>query len=69
MDNPYSPSLIPVYIEAKTKDELMKKMFQTNLLNGKMYNFQTPMKDGKKWVVWYYADITRDQHLDMEFNK
>lgn len=29
----------------------------TNHTNGKSFNYQTPMKDGKKWVVWFYADV------------
>ncbi len=55
---------IPVYLEAKNKDDLVKKMLSNNMLNGKIYNYQTPYKDGKKWVVWYYAEVNKDKHID-----
>ena len=22
-----------------------------------MFNYMTPVKEGKKWVVWFYADV------------
>ena len=57
-------SNIPVFIEASTKKELMRKMFNTNFINQRSYNYQTPIKDGNKWVVWYFADIEHHQHID-----
>ena len=39
-------------------------MLATNALNGKMYNYMTPARVGKQWVVWYYADIFSDKHVD-----
>lgn len=64
MDNPFKPSLIPVCLKAKTPEELTRKMLATNALNSKMYNYQTPAKVGKEWVVWYYADVFSDKHID-----
>lgn len=55
---------IPVYIDADSKDELIKKMLSNNLINQKVYNYQTPVKEGRKWVVWYYADVYNDKHVD-----
>ena len=64
MDNPHNPSRVQVYLKAKTEDELIEKQFLNNVENGKSYNYHPPMKDGKFWYVWYYADITSDKRLD-----
>lgn len=57
MDNLHNPARVPIYLEAKNKDDLIKLMYETNLINGKSYNYQPPIKDGKRWVVWFYVDI------------
>ena len=64
MDNPFNPARVMVFIEAPNKLELIQKQVATNLLNQKMYNYTTPMKDGKKWVCWYFADVFNDKHID-----
>lgn len=64
MDNPHNPSLVMVYLEANSKEELIKKQFLNNNLNGMSFNYAPPMKDGKKWVVWYYADIFKVKRLE-----
>jgi hypothetical protein len=48
---------IPIYLEASTKEELMGLMWANNAINSRAYNYMNPFKDGKKWVVWFYADI------------
>ena len=57
-------SLIPVFIDSESKEELIKKMFLTNQLNGKKYNYMQPMKEGNSWVVWFYADIENYKTVD-----
>lgn len=47
---------IPVFLEAKTRVELMRLMWGNNIINNRAYNYMSPLKDGKKWVVWFYAD-------------
>lgn len=53
----HNPNLIPIFLEADTKEDLMALMFASNAVNGKMFNYMAPVKDGKKWVVWFYADF------------
>lgn len=55
---------IPVYLEASSKRELIEKMLKNNMLNGKVYNYQTPVKEGRNWVVWFFADVFNDKHVD-----
>jgi hypothetical protein len=50
-------SIIPIYLEAQKKDELMQLMYANNAINGRAFNYMNPIRDGKKWVVWFYADI------------
>ncbi len=60
----YKISIIPVFIRAKSPEELVQKMMMTNEANQKKYNYMNPIKDGKGWVVWYYADPFTDKHID-----
>ena len=51
---------VPLYLEASSKDKLVSLMQANNTVNSKSYNYQTPAKDGSKWVVWYYGVLGRD---------
>lgn len=53
-------SLIMVWLEAAKKENLVALMRYTNEINARAFNYQAPMKDGNKWIVWFYADPTRD---------
>lgn len=53
----FNPYLVNIYIEASSKDNLVSLQALTNLVNSKAYNYQTPKQEGKKWVVWFFADI------------
>lgn len=50
-------TVLPIYLQAKTKDELIAKMIKNNLGKGKHFKYFSPIKDGSNWVVWYYADV------------
>ena len=52
----FNPNLVNIFIEASSKENLVKLQVLTNGMNGKAYNYQTPYKDGKKWIVWFFAD-------------
>lgn len=65
MDRSFSPSLVQVFLEAASKKELIRLQHLNNLQNNKMFNYQNPIKDGKKWVTWYYADIFIDKPLNL----
>ena len=55
----FNPNIVNIYIEADTKVELIELQLINNALNGKAYNYQTPMKDGDTWVAWFFADPTQ----------
>lgn len=65
----YNPNLVNIYLEASDKDELIKMQLMNNMINNKAYNYQTPYKDGKKWVVWFFADPTDTQQVTPEMLK
>lgn len=47
--------LIPLYITAKSKDELVKNMFQNNVLHGKHFKYFEICYYEGEWVAWYYG--------------
>ena len=49
--------LIPIYLESPSKDELIRLMFLNNQINAAKFNYMSPLKDGKNWIVWFFADI------------
>jgi hypothetical protein len=60
MSNVFNPAIIPMFLEATTKEKLVELMYLNNIENAKQYNYMSPLKDGKMWVVWYYCDINND---------
>jgi hypothetical protein len=52
----FNPNIVNIFIEASSKENLVKLQIMTNNINGKAYNYQTPFKDDKKWIVWFFAD-------------
>lgn len=52
------PTEFPLYIEAKTKDELVKAMLINNMAHSAHFRYFDIQKDGSKWVAWFYADGT-----------
>ena len=46
---------VPLYIEASDKNDLVRLMIQNNMKADVEHEYFCPMKDGNKWVVWYYA--------------
>lgn len=60
----YNPNLVNIYIEASSKDSLIKLQALNNLVNSKAYNYQTPYKDGESYIVWFYADFVNHQYID-----
>lgn len=54
-------TFLPHFIEADTKENLLKKMLVNNTAQGKYFRYFDIQKDGKKWVAWFYADIINDK--------
>ena len=50
-------NLIPVFLEANSKDLLVKLMLSNNMAHGCYFKYFDIQKDGKKWVAWYYAIV------------
>lgn len=51
-----SHTLIPYYIEAKTKKELVRKMFDNNVKKGGFVKYFDIQKDGSSYIAWYYEE-------------
>lgn len=47
---------VPVFIEAPTKEDLIRKMIDTNTLARYEFKYFDIQKDGNKWVAWFYVD-------------
>ena len=52
----FNPRLVNIFIEASSKEKLIALQVYTNTINSRAYNYQTPFKDGSKWIVWFFAD-------------
>ncbi len=55
---------VPIYLSAKTKEELIVKMVTNNSINGIMFNYFPPIKEGKNWIVWFFADTENYKKVD-----
>jgi len=56
--------LIPLFVEAKTKKLLVKKMLETNIKAKAHLKYFSIQKDGNKWVAWYYDNINSIEVLN-----
>lgn len=52
-----SINTIPLFLEATSKEELTKKMLQNNSAHNAHFKYFDIQRDGKKWVVWFYAIV------------
>lgn len=50
-------NLIPLFVEANTKEDLVNKMLKINIKANSYHRFFDIQKDGKKWVGWYYTHV------------
>lgn len=57
-------NIVPLFLVAKTKEELVAKTIKNNAVNGKAYNYMNPMLISGEWVVWYYGDPFNDFSVD-----
>lgn len=49
--------MIKFFLEADSKEELVAAMIANNVRFGAACSYDPPMKDGKKWIVWFIASI------------
>ena len=57
-------NIVPLFLTAKSKEELLEKMIKNNMINGKAYNYMPPSKEGSEYVVWYYGDPFNDKNIE-----
>jgi len=50
---------IKLFIEAKTKKELVNKMLENNMKRGAYLRYDI-VKDGKNWTAWFETDIKHE---------
>ena len=62
------PTLIPKYLEAKTKDELIVLMFEKNQQMSAFHRYFDIQKDGKNWVAWYFVDLKEEARRGIQTN-
>lgn len=51
-----------MFLRADTPEELVQAQLVNNAINGKHYNYQTPVFDGDEWFVWFFADLRQWQN-------
>lgn len=57
---------LPLFLEAKNKLELIKKMTANNVKHMREFEYFNIQKDGRKWIAWFYTDLIaydRDKNL------
>lgn len=50
---------IKYFIEAPSKEALVHEMIKVGGKFGAEFTFDTPIKEGKKWVVWFTVQVER----------
>lgn len=50
--------MIKYFLEADSKEELVTAMAVNNVNFGGGFTYDTPMKDGRKWVTWFTVSIS-----------
>lgn len=48
---------VPVFLEANSKEDLVKKMLQANHKSSQWNNYFDIQKVDGKWIAWYFFDI------------
>jgi len=49
--------LVPVFLEADSREKLVRKMVINNYFNHAKFNYMEPRFEKNKYVVWFYADL------------
>jgi len=50
---------VKVFLKAKSEIDLIDMQLKTNIFNDMMYDYGTPQKQGKEFIVWFFADVTK----------
>ena len=50
--------LVPLFLEADSREDLIRLMLVNNHINSRKFNYMgPPVLENKKYVVWFYGDI------------
>jgi hypothetical protein len=49
---------VPLYIKAKTEDDLVKRMIENNVKYKMTFKYFDIRKNGQNWYAWYLGDAT-----------
>lgn len=52
-----SQTLVKVWLDAKTKDELVRRQLFNNKARGMRFIYGDFIKEGKLWVTYYFKDV------------
>lgn len=55
--------LIPKFISAPNAKMLRRAMLKNNIKNGKHYRYFNIMKDGSKFIAWFYEEELDPQEI------
>jgi len=55
---------IPQFLEARTKQRLVRAMLLNNLKHSMEFNYFGIQKDNGKWIVWYRWPVDRSNIIN-----
>ncbi len=58
-----------LFLESNTKEELILLQVRNNLAHSKRFIYDPPMRDGKKWIAWYFGMVDEMAFMQEAFNK
>jgi len=62
---------IPMYVEGKSRDDLIKSMIKQNLSDNVSYRYFDIQFDAQKavWVAWFYPENDRIHRMGHKINQ
>ena len=54
---------VPQYIEARSKEDLVRAMLLNNLQHGMEFRYFDISKDGRNWIAWFNFQLDRKQFI------
>ena len=55
-----SPTLVKVWLEAKSKKELVSKQLMNNSAHSMRFIYGDFIKEGRLWVTYYFRDLGQE---------
>lgn len=54
-------TMVRVYLEARTKDEMIIKQMENNAKRGTWFEYSVPVLENGVYVCWYFDDLMKRQ--------